>query len=116
MHLKQYDASADCFKRANGIQRHDMTYVQLGKVYTLQEEYRTAIEVYLEALEFSPEARAFTRRAPPPRSAPAAPARTANRGWSAQLPVVPSPHAQPLPAIAEPGAAHDGRPALPAAR
>ena len=29
--------------------------MQLGKVYTLQEEYRQAIDVYLEALEFSPE-------------------------------------------------------------
>ena len=48
MYLKQYDASADCFKRANSIQRHDTTYMQLGKVYTLQEDYRTAIDVYLE--------------------------------------------------------------------
>jgi len=55
MYLKQYDGAADCFKRANAIQRHDATYMQLGKVFTLQEEYKTAIEVYLEALEFSPE-------------------------------------------------------------
>ena len=55
MYLKQYDASADCFRRANAIQRHDTTYMQLGKVYTLQEQYRQAIDVYLEALEFSPE-------------------------------------------------------------
>ena len=84
MYLKQYEGAADCFKRANAIQRHDATYMQLGKVYTLQEEYKTAIEarpattplpsprlpsprlathpspalapqVYLEALEFSPE-------------------------------------------------------------
>ena len=55
MYLKQYEASADCFKRANSIQQHDSTYMQLGKVYTLQEQYRTAIEVYLEALDFSPE-------------------------------------------------------------
>ena len=55
MYLKQYEQSAECFKRANSIQRHDTTYMQLGKVYTLQEDYRTAIEVYLEALEFSPE-------------------------------------------------------------
>jgi len=55
MYLKQYEGAADCFKRANAIQRHDATYMQLGKVFTLQEEYKTAIEVYLEALEFSPE-------------------------------------------------------------
>ena len=29
--------------------------MQLGKVHTLQEQYRAAIDVYLEALEFSPE-------------------------------------------------------------
>jgi len=55
LYLKQYDAAADALKRANAIQRHDATFMQLGKVYTLQEDYRTAIEVYLEALEFSPE-------------------------------------------------------------
>ena len=44
MYLKQYEGAADCFKRANAIQRHDATYMQLGKVYTLQEEYKTAIE------------------------------------------------------------------------
>ena len=55
MYLKQYESSAECFKRANSIQRHDTTYMQLGKVYTLQEQYRQAIDVYLEALEFSPE-------------------------------------------------------------
>jgi len=55
MYLKQYDGAVECLKRANFIQRHDSTYMQLGKVYTLQEQYRTAIDVYIEALEFSPE-------------------------------------------------------------
>mmetsp|Transcript_23304 Transcript_23304/g.68672 ORF Transcript_23304/g.68672 Transcript_23304/m.68672 type:complete len:301 (-) Transcript_23304:271-1173(-) len=55
MYLKQYDKSTDCFKQANSIQQHDVTYIQLGKVYTLQEDFRTAVEVYLEALEFSPD-------------------------------------------------------------
>jgi len=55
LYLKQYDSAIEALKHANAIQRHDATYIQLGKVYTLQEDYRTAIEVYLEALEFSPE-------------------------------------------------------------
>ena len=55
MYLKQYETAADCFRRANAVQRHDTTYMQLGKVFTLQEDYRGAIDVYLEALEFSPE-------------------------------------------------------------
>ena len=50
-----YRLAADCFRRANAVQRHDTTFMQLGKVYTLQEDYRTAIDVYLEALEFSSE-------------------------------------------------------------
>ena len=55
MYLKEYEASIECFKKANSLQRHDTTYMQLGKVYMLQEQYRTAIDVYLEALEYSPE-------------------------------------------------------------
>lgn len=55
LYLKQYDGAVECFKQANFIKRHDVTYMQLGKVYTLQEQYRTAIDVYVEALEFSPE-------------------------------------------------------------
>ena len=55
MHMRQYGASIDCFRQANEIARHDTTYRQMGKVFTLQENYRAAVEVYLEALEFSPE-------------------------------------------------------------
>jgi len=45
----------DAFGRANEVQRHDVTFLQLGKVHVLREEYKRAIEVYQEALEFSPE-------------------------------------------------------------
>jgi Bardet-Biedl syndrome 4 protein len=55
MYLKQHDKAIECFKQANSIQQHDATYMQLGKVYTLQEDLRTAIETYLEALEYSPD-------------------------------------------------------------
>jgi Bardet-Biedl syndrome 4 protein len=55
MYLKQFDESVECFKAANDIQRHDTTYAQMGKVYALQEKYNEAVDVYLEALEFSPE-------------------------------------------------------------
>lgn len=55
MYLKQYKESIKCFQSANSIQRHDSTFMQLGKVYTMQEEYKSAIDVYMEALEFSPE-------------------------------------------------------------
>jgi Bardet-Biedl syndrome 4 protein len=55
MYLKQYSEAEALFRKANLIQRHDGTYLQLGKLYTLQEQYEQAIEIYLEALEFSPE-------------------------------------------------------------
>mmetsp|Transcript_29413 Transcript_29413/g.79061 ORF Transcript_29413/g.79061 Transcript_29413/m.79061 type:complete len:409 (+) Transcript_29413:107-1333(+) len=55
MYLKQYDKAIDCFRQANSIQQHDVTYMQLGKVYTIQDDFREAVNVYLEALEFSPD-------------------------------------------------------------
>jgi Bardet-Biedl syndrome 4 protein len=55
MYLKQYEEAEALFRKANLIQRHDSTFLQLGKLYTLQEQYEQAIETYLEALEFSPE-------------------------------------------------------------
>jgi tetratricopeptide (TPR) repeat protein len=80
VYLKAYDEAIECFKHANSLQRHDSTYMQLGKashdltiaspalawlltaayfactqVFTLQENYKAAIDIYLEALEFSPE-------------------------------------------------------------
>lgn len=55
MYLKQYDSALDCFKQANSIQQHDVTYMQIGKVYTLQEDLQAAADTYLEALDFSPD-------------------------------------------------------------
>jgi Bardet-Biedl syndrome 4 protein len=55
VYLKSFDEAVDCFKRANSSQRHDASFVQLGKVLTMMERYKDAIDVYLEALEFSPE-------------------------------------------------------------
>ena len=50
-----FDEAIECFKKANKLQRHDVTFMQLGKVYTLQEDFDKAIEVYLDVLNFSPE-------------------------------------------------------------
>merc|ERR1719261_946978 len=55
MYLRQYVQAVECFTRANAIQRHDITFMQLGKVYALQEYYKSAIDVFTEALEFSAE-------------------------------------------------------------
>eukprot|EP01029_Cantina_marsupialis_P027311 TRINITY_DN75_c0_g1_i3.p1 TRINITY_DN75_c0_g1~~TRINITY_DN75_c0_g1_i3.p1 ORF type:complete len:400 (+),score=56.32 TRINITY_DN75_c0_g1_i3:137-1336(+) len=54
-YLKRYDEAADCFRSANEIQRHDASFMQLGKVFSLQDNYKGAVDVLLEALEFSPE-------------------------------------------------------------
>lgn len=51
MYLKNYAKAVECFRAANELQRHDSTFMQLGKVFSLQENYKAAIDVYLEALE-----------------------------------------------------------------
>ncbi|GMI43314.1 hypothetical protein TrCOL_g6047 [Triparma columacea] len=55
MYLKDYDNAIDCFERANDVQRHDATYMQLGKVYQLLEDFKMALRVYKEAIDFSPQ-------------------------------------------------------------
>jgi Bardet-Biedl syndrome 4 protein len=52
MYLKQYDKAQECFMNANSIQRHDITYIELGKVFTQQENYKDALDIFLEALEY----------------------------------------------------------------
>lgn len=54
-HLKRFDKAEDLFVRANLVQRHDATFVQLAKVFTETNRFEQAIETYHEALEFSPE-------------------------------------------------------------
>jgi len=55
MYLKQFDFAVDCFMRANALQQHNATYLQLGKAYQLQDKLKEAILVYEDALDFSPE-------------------------------------------------------------
>ena len=53
--LKQYPDALNALQQSNTLQRHDSTYLQIGKVHTLQENYEAAIEVYTEALDHSPD-------------------------------------------------------------
>mmetsp|Transcript_54708 Transcript_54708/g.150747 ORF Transcript_54708/g.150747 Transcript_54708/m.150747 type:complete len:413 (-) Transcript_54708:406-1644(-) len=55
IHMKQLGLAIESFQRANSIQRHDATYMQLGKVYQLQENFEEALKVYQDAIDFSPE-------------------------------------------------------------
>ncbi|KAF0980452.1 hypothetical protein FDP41_013666 [Naegleria fowleri] len=53
--LGEFEKAEDCYQRANSIHRHDITFIELGKIFTIQERYEEAIDIYLEALDFSPE-------------------------------------------------------------
>lgn len=54
-HRNELDDALDCFQNANLIQKHDVTFIQQGEILLRKEDYKSAIDVYLEALEFSPE-------------------------------------------------------------
>ncbi|GMH67215.1 hypothetical protein TrST_g14119 [Triparma strigata] len=54
-YLKDYEEAIDCFERANDVQRHDASYLQLGKIYCLQEDFKAALKTYQEAVDFSPQ-------------------------------------------------------------
>ncbi len=45
----------DAFKRANAVQPHDATFLQMGQLHAAANDYDAAIATYLEALELSPE-------------------------------------------------------------
>ncbi|RYG50708.1 tetratricopeptide repeat protein, partial [archaeon] len=46
MYLKRYKEAEESFLRANDSSRHDTTFIQLAKVYTLQEKYKEAMEAF----------------------------------------------------------------------
>lgn len=54
-HRNELEDALDCFHSANLIQKHDATFIQQGEILVRKEDYKSAIDVYLEALEFSPE-------------------------------------------------------------
>ncbi len=45
----------ESFRFAVDIQPHDSSYIQLGKIYQTLDDYPSAINVYMQALEHSPE-------------------------------------------------------------
>ncbi|KAG9393132.1 TPR repeat [Carpediemonas membranifera] len=52
--VQDYDAAREAFLRANDIERHLPTYLKLGKLCVIVEDYQYAIKVYTEALGFAP--------------------------------------------------------------
>ena len=53
--LRVYDEAIANFTQANVIHKHENTYIELGRMFQIKQDYKSAIEVYLEGLEFSPE-------------------------------------------------------------
>jgi len=55
LYLKDYTSAINCFEDANSIQRHESTYLQMGRVYRLLGREDAALAIYLDALETCPE-------------------------------------------------------------
>lgn len=55
IYLKRYHEAIEKFESANSIQRHDATFMQLGRVQQIMGDNTAAITTYMQALEFSPD-------------------------------------------------------------
>lgn len=53
--LRIYEEAIENFIQSNVIHRHENTYIELGRMHQIKQDYKTAIEVYVEALEFYPD-------------------------------------------------------------
>uniref|UniRef100_A0A8D0YN74 BBSome complex member BBS4 n=1 Tax=Sus scrofa TaxID=9823 RepID=A0A8D0YN74_PIG len=53
--LNQKDWAQDQLHNALHLNRHDLTYIMLGKIHLLEGDLDKAIEIYKKAVEFSPE-------------------------------------------------------------
>ncbi|XP_052044123.1 Bardet-Biedl syndrome 4 protein isoform X3 [Apodemus sylvaticus] len=54
-YLKQFNKAQDQLHSALQLNKHDLTYIMLGKIHLLQGDVDKAIEIYKKAVEFSPE-------------------------------------------------------------
>ncbi|XP_054989915.1 Bardet-Biedl syndrome 4 protein isoform X1 [Sorex araneus] len=55
IYLKQFNKAKDQLHNALHLNKHDLTYIMLGKIHLLEGDLNKAIEVYKKAVEFSPE-------------------------------------------------------------
>ncbi|XP_035884116.1 Bardet-Biedl syndrome 4 protein isoform X5 [Phyllostomus discolor] len=55
IYLKQFNKARDQLHHALHLNRHDLTYIMLGKIHLLEGNLDKAIEIYKKAVEFSPE-------------------------------------------------------------
>nr|KAF6483256.1 Bardet-Biedl syndrome 4 [Rousettus aegyptiacus] len=55
IYLKQFNKAQDQLHSALHLNKHDLTYIMLGKIHLLEGDLDKAIEIYKQAVEFSPE-------------------------------------------------------------
>jgi len=55
LYLKQYPQALESFEAANLIQKHESTFIQMGRVYRLLNKEEEALNIYLEALDTCPQ-------------------------------------------------------------
>ncbi|XP_020894361.1 Bardet-Biedl syndrome 4 protein [Exaiptasia diaphana] len=55
LYLKDFEKAKDCLKHAIQYHRHDASFIQLGRIYLMEGDLESAIEIYKKAIEFSPE-------------------------------------------------------------
>ena len=55
MHMNSHDNAINSFETANSIQRHEATFLQLGKLYEQQNRNQDALAAYIDASELVPE-------------------------------------------------------------
>ncbi|KAK7808029.1 hypothetical protein U0070_022682 [Myodes glareolus] len=54
-YLKEFNKAQDQLHSALQLNKHDLTYIMLGKIHLLEGDLDKAIEIYKKAVEFSPE-------------------------------------------------------------
>ncbi|WAR11557.1 BBS4-like protein [Mya arenaria] len=55
MYLREMDKAKECLQKAISFKRHEISYVMLGKISLIKGDIPAAIEIYKQAVEFSPE-------------------------------------------------------------
>ncbi|XP_007668436.1 Bardet-Biedl syndrome 4 protein isoform X2 [Ornithorhynchus anatinus] len=55
MYLKHFNKAQDHLHSALQLNKHDLTYIMLGKIHLMEGEMEKAIDIYKKAVEFSPE-------------------------------------------------------------
>ncbi|XP_076112838.1 BBSome complex member BBS4-like [Mytilus galloprovincialis] len=55
MYLREYDKAKHCLTQALTFKRHEITFLMLGKIYLMEGNINGAIDIYKQAVEYSPE-------------------------------------------------------------